>query len=90
MNKEGLISAVVAEAKMTKQNASLAVDAIFDAITESLKKKDPVSLVGFGSFKVNERKARSGRNPRTGEEITIAATTVPTFSAGKSLKEAVN
>jgi nucleoid DNA-binding protein len=90
MNKEGLGSSVATETKMTKQNASLAIDAIFDVITESLKKKDPVSLVGFGSFKVSERKARSGRNPRTGEEITIVATTVPTFSAGKSLKEAVN
>lgn len=90
MNKQELVNAVAAEAKLTKQSATQAIDAIFDAITKSLKKKDPVALVGFGSFKVSERKARSGRNPRTGATISIAATTVPTFTAGKALKEAVN
>ncbi|MFC1819809.1 HU family DNA-binding protein [Thermodesulfobacteriota bacterium] len=67
-----------------------AVDCIFSAITKSLKKKGAVTLVGFGTFKVDKRKARTGRNPQTGEAIKIKAKNVPKFVAGKALKDAVN
>jgi DNA-binding protein HU-beta len=90
MNKDDLIRAVAEQAQMTKANAAQAVNAVFESITGSLKKGDPVTLVGFGSFKVSKRAARQGRNPRTGEPISIAAATVPSFSAGKGLKDAVN
>ena len=89
MNKDDLIRAVAEQAQMTKANAAQAVNAVFESITGSLKKGDPVTLVGFGSFKVSKRAARQGRNPRTGEPISIAAATVPSFSAGKGLKDAV-
>jgi nucleoid DNA-binding protein len=85
-----LVKEVVEQAGVTKAGASKAVDAIFDAIQHSLKKGEPVALIGFGSFKVSKRNARTGRNPRTGEAISIPETIVPTFSAGKALKEAVN
>jgi DNA-binding protein HU-beta len=90
MNKDDLIKAVADQAQITKANAALAVDGIFASITESLKQGEAVTLVGFGSFKVSKRAARQGRNPRTGEPISIAAATVPSFSAGKGLKDAVN
>ena len=89
MNKDDLIRAVAEQAQMTKTNAAQAVNAVFESITGSLKKGDPVTLVGFGSFKVSKRAARQGRNPRTGEPISIAAATLPSFSAGKGLKDAV-
>jgi DNA-binding protein HU-beta len=89
MNKDDLIRAVAEQAQMTKANAAQAVNAVFESITGSLKKGDPVTLVGFGSFKVSKRAARQGRNPRTGEPISIAAATLPSFSAGKGLKDAV-
>ena len=89
MNKDDLIRAVAEQAQMTKANAAQAVNAVFESITGSLKKGAPVTLVGFGSFKVSKRAARQGRNPRTGEPISIAAATLPSFSAGKGLKDAV-
>ncbi len=89
MNKGDLVSAV-AEVVSTKKEAQEAVDCIFETITKALKKKDAVQIVGFGSFKVNKRAARKGRNPQTGEEIKIAARMVPKFVPGKALKDAVN
>ena len=88
MNKEDLINEV-AKAMNTKKEAQIAVDQVFSTITKALKKKDTVTLVGFGTFKVNRRKARMGRNPQTGEEIKIKAKNVPKFVPGKSLKDAV-
>ncbi|MGD9160310.1 MAG: HU family DNA-binding protein [Desulfobacteraceae bacterium] len=89
MNKGDLINEV-AKIVSTKKEAQAAVDCIFDTITRTLKKKDTVTLVGFGTFKVNKMKARKGRNPQTGETIKIKAKKVPKFSAGKALKDAVN
>jgi nucleoid DNA-binding protein len=88
MNKGDLVDEV-ARVVGTKTQAQKAVDCVFSTITKALKKKDTVSLVGFGSFKVDQRKARKGRNPRTGEEIQIKAKKVPKFVAGKALKDAV-
>ena len=90
MNKADLIDAVAASANLTKTDAGNAVDAVFDSIGKTLSNGDTVSLVGFGTFSVSDRAARSGRNPRTGETISIAATRVPKFKAGKGLKDAVN
>jgi nucleoid DNA-binding protein len=89
MNKGDLINEV-ANIVSTKREAQEAVDCIFSTITKALKKKDSVSLVGFGTFKVNKRKARKGRNPQTGEEIKIKAKNVPKFVPGKALKDAVS
>jgi nucleoid DNA-binding protein len=88
MNKEDLINEV-AKAMNTKKEAQIAVDRVFTTITKALKKKDTVTLVGFGTFKVNRRKARKGRNPQTGEEIKIKAKNVPKFVPGKALKDSV-
>ena len=90
MNKGSLVKEVAEQAAITKADASKAIDAIFEAIQDSLKQGEPVSLVGFGSFKVSKRNARTGRNPRTGEAISIPETIAPGFSPGKALKEAVN
>ena len=90
MNKESLINKVAEQAACTKADASRAVDAILTSIQGSLKKGEPVTLIGFGSFKVSKRNARTGRNPRTGEPLSIPETMVPSFSAGKTLKQAVN
>ena len=90
MNKESLINEVAELAACTKADASRAVDAILTSIQGSLKKGEPVTLIGFGSFKVSKRNARTGRNPRTGEALSIPETMVPSFSAGKTLKQAVN
>lgn len=90
MNKGELIDAVTGKAGLAKADATRAVDAVLDAITGALKSGDAVSLVGFGTFAVKMRAARSGRNPRTGEMIEIAASKVPGFKAGKALKDAVN
>ena len=89
MNKGDLINDV-AKVVSTKKEALEAVDCVFSSITRALKKGDTVTLVGFGSFKVVERKARKGRNPQTGEEIDIKASKAPKFTPGKSLKDAVN
>ena len=88
MNK-GDLDKEVAKVVGTKKEAQAAVDCVFNTITKALKKKDTVTLVGFGAFKVSKRKARKGRNPRTGEEIKIKAKKVPKFVAGKALKNAV-
>ena len=88
MNKADMIDEVSKVLK-TKKDAQMAVDCFLSSITKTLEKGESVSLVGFGTFKVAERKARKGRNPQTGEEINIAASKVPKFVSGKALKEAV-
>jgi len=88
MNKGDLVNQV-AKVVNTKKEAQAAVDCVFSTITKALKKKDTVTLVGFGTFKVDRRKARKGRNPQTGEEIKIKAKKVPKFVAGKALKAAI-
>lgn len=90
MNKNTLVADVAETADLTKAQATKAVDAVFDSITETLARGDDVRLVGFGTFSVNARPASVGRNPRTGEQINIAASNQPKFKAGKSLKDAVN
>ncbi len=90
MNKTELVDAIAAKADMSKAQAKAALESILDTISQSLKEGDPVQLVGFGTFKVNHRAERTGRNPQTGAEITIAASNVPSFVAGKALKDAVN
>lgn len=90
MNKSELIDAIAAEADISKADAGRALDATLNAITDGLKKGDTVSLVGFGTFSVKERAARTGRNPQTGQPIQIAAAKIPGFKAGKALKDAVN
>ena len=90
MNKAELIDAVANGADISKADATRAVDAMVDNITGALKKGDQVTLVGFGTFAVKDRAARTGRNPRTGEAINIPASKVPGFKAGKALKDAVN
>ena len=90
VNKNDLIAAVADAAGLTKVDAGKAVDALFDGIAGALKKGDEVRLVGFGTFTVSSRAASEGRNPRTGEKISIAATKQPKFKAGKGLKDALN
>lgn len=90
MNKSELIDAVAAAADISKVKAALAVDGVTSAVTKALSGGDQVTLVGFGTFSVRDRAARIGRNPRTGEEIKIAAAKIPAFKAGKALKDAVN
>lgn len=90
MNKAELIEAVAAAADLPKATASRAIDAVVDSVTSALTEGDQVVLVGFGTFSVKERAARTGRNPQTGKEIQIAAAKVPGFKAGKALKDAVN
>jgi DNA-binding protein HU-beta len=90
MNKTDLINKVAEATEMKKKDASLAVEAVLNAITEALKAGEKVQLIGFGNFEVKDRQARKGRNPRTGEEIEIPATKVPSFKPGKQLKEDVN
>ena len=90
MNKSELIDAIAAAADLPKASASRALDAVVDSITDSLKKGDPVALVGFGTFAVKERAARAGRNPQTGETIQIKASNLAKFKAGKALKDALN
>lgn len=90
MNKNEFVDKVSEKAGMTKADAGRAVDAVFDAITDALRKGDDVRLVGFGSFSVSKRAARDGRNPRTGETIKIKASNQPKFTAGKGLKDALN
>jgi DNA-binding protein HU-beta len=90
MNKQDLVAIVADAGEMSKAKAGDVLDAVFEAITKSLKKKQEVRLVGFGTFSTSKRKAGKGRNPRTGEEIKIPATTTVRFKAGKGLKDAVN
>ena len=90
MNKQELIGQVADMSGLNKGDAIKAVEAVFDVISASLKKGDEVRLVGFGTFSISKRKASTGRNPRTGEPMTIKASTQPKFKAGKGLKDAVN
>ena len=89
MTKAELVSAVATEAKITKAAAAQAIDCVTDTITKDLKKGGRITVTGFGTFSVGKRKARAGRNPRTGQEIRIPASKTPKFTAGKTLKEAV-
>ena len=89
MNKTELVAAVAAKAEISKKAADAAVAAVFGAIEGALAKGDKVQLIGFGTFEVRERAAKEGRNPKTGEKITIAASKVPAFKAGAALKDAV-
>lgn len=90
MNKSELIDAIAAAADIPKAAAGRALDAMVDSVADALQKGDQVVLVGFGTFSVKARAARTGRNPQTGEPIQIAAAKIPTFKAGKALKDAVN
>lgn len=90
MNKQELISAIAENANLTKKDAEAALVAFIGAVEDTLKKGDKVQLVGFGSFEVRERAARTGRNPHSGEEMKIEAAKVPAFKAGRSLKDLVN
>ena len=90
MNKAEMIDAIATAADLPKASAGRALDAVLDCITDELKKGEQVTLVGFGTFSVKHRNARSGRNPQTGATIQIGASTVPGFKAGKALKDAVN
>jgi len=90
MNKAELTEAMAEAADISKAAAARALDGMVDAVTEALKNGDQVSLIGFGTFSVRDRAARTGRNPQTGETINIAASKNPAFKAGKALKDAVN
>lgn len=89
MNKTELINAVAASANLSKKDAEAAVNAFTSVVADTLKKGEKLQLIGFGTFEVRERGARAGRNPKTGEAITIAASKVPAFVAGKGLKDAI-
>ncbi|WP_089724131.1 HU family DNA-binding protein [Candidatus Thiosymbion oneisti] len=89
MNKSNLVEVMAEAADISKSAAGRALDGLTDAIAVALKEGDTVSVIGFGTFSVKERAARTGRNPQTGETIEIAASKVPTFKAGKALKDAV-
>ncbi len=90
MNKTELVGKVAESADVSKATAARCVDTVFDAISDALVRGDSVTMVGFGTFSVKDRAARSGRNPRTGATIHIAASKLPGFKAGKALKDAVN
>lgn len=90
MNKSELTDVIADEADISRASAARALDAALNAIQGSLQNGEPVALVGFGTFSVRERAARTGRNPRTGEEIEIAAAKLPAFKPGKALKDALN
>ena len=90
MTKVELINFIAEKAGLTKADATRALDATMESVTEALKKGEKVSLVGFGTFATSKREAREGRNPRTGETVKIAARTAVTFKAGSKLKDAVN
>lgn len=89
MNKTELVAAVATKADLSKKDAEAVVKAVLDAVTEALADGEKVALVGFGTFEVKERAARTGKNPRTGEAIEIPASKVPSFKAGAALKNAV-
>ena len=90
MNKSELINAIAEQGNLSKADAGLSLDALIKTIETTLKAGDSIALVGFGTFTVKERAERTGRNPQTGQEITIAASRVPSFKPGKGLKDAVN
>ncbi|MCR8928860.1 HU family DNA-binding protein [Priestia megaterium] len=89
MKKAELIDAVSTKAELTKQDSKKAIDALFETISNTLAKEEKIQLLGFGTFEVRNRAERTGRNPQTGEEMTIPASKVPAFKPGKELKEAV-
>ena len=90
MNRAELIAAMAKKADLTQKDAEKALKAFTDVVAEELKKGEKIQLVGFGTFEVSERAAREGRNPRSGETMTIAACKAPKFKAGKALKDAIN
>ncbi|MBK6728489.1 MAG: HU family DNA-binding protein [Xanthomonadales bacterium] len=90
MNKGDIINAIADHAELSKADSGRALDALIEVVKKSLKKGDSVSLVGFGTFAVRKRAARTGRNPRTGATIKIKASKIPAFKAGKALKDAIN
>ena len=90
MKKIELVAEIAAQAELTKTDAGKALDAFIAVVSEALNKDDSVTIVGFGTFEVRKRKARTGRNPKTGEALKIKASKVPAFKAGKALKDAVN
>ena len=90
MNKTELIAAIAEKAELSKKDSEKALKAFVDVVTEELKKEHKIQLVGFGTFEVSTRSARTGRNPQTGEEMAIAACKAPKFKAGKALKDAIN
>ena len=90
MNKSQLVEHIATSADISKEQAGNALNALVEGISTTLANGDEVAILGFGGFKVNTRAARTGRNPRTGEEIKIAAAKIPAFKAGKALKDAVN
>ena len=90
MNKAELVAAMAERAELSKKDAEAALKAFTDVVAEELKKGEKIQLVGFGTFEVSERAERTGRNPQTGAEMTIAASKAPKFKAGKALKDAIN
>jgi DNA-binding protein HU-alpha len=90
MNKTQLVAEIAEKSELSKVQAKAALEQILSSITDNLKDGEPVQLIGFGTFKVNHRAARTGRNPQTGADIQIKAANVPAFVAGKALKESVN
>ena len=90
MNKAELVAAMAEKTELSKKDAEAAVKAFTDVVAEALKAGDKIQLVGFGTFEVSERAARTGRNPQTGAEMTIAASKAPKFKAGKALKDSLN
>ena len=90
MNKTELVKKIAEKAEISKKDAEAAVKAFTDVVAEELKKGEKIQLVGFGTFEVSERAARTGRNPRSGEEMTIPASKAPKFKAGKALKDSLN
>ena len=90
MNKTELVAAIAESAELSKKDAEKALKAFVDVVADELKKGEKVQLVGFGTFEVSERAAREGRNPQTGETMTIAASKAPKFKAGKALKDMIN
>jgi DNA-binding protein HU-beta len=90
MNKTELVAAIAKKTELSKKDAEKALKAFTDVVAEELKKGEKIQLVGFGTFEVSERAARTGRNPQTGAEMTIAASKAPKFKAGKALKDSLN
>ena len=90
MNKTELVAAMAEKAGLSKKDAEAALKAFTETVTDELKKGEKIQLVGFGTFEVSERAARTGRNPQTGAEMTIAASKAPKFKAGKALKDSIN
>lgn len=90
MNKTELVAAIAEKAQITRKDADAALKAFTDVVSDELKKGEKIQLVGFGTFEVSERPAREGRNPRTGETMTIAASKQPKFKPGRALKDAIN